>query len=192
MRAKSTDAIRGPRAGNAVVMSLILLAACVSLLAVGCTPDAGVPPTVDVATEEAAVAAVLNEESTLAIAGDLDGLLALYVQDEKNARLSVTTTVSAMISGWDAVRGHQENLLESSWMDWEDKQFSKENLFVKVHGDDAWTVCDNVWTWSVDGQRKQFQNIQLTILEKHEGRWLISFQAFIRDPEHMEIVDLPS
>ena len=116
----------------------------------------------------------------MAVAGDIDELLGLYVQDEKNARLTVTKTISAMITGWDAIRSHQENLLESDWMDWEDKQFSKENLFVKVHGDDAWAVCDNVWTWSVDGQRKQFQNIQLTFLEKHDGRWLISFQAFVR------------
>jgi hypothetical protein len=169
-----------------------LLVACVALLVGGCTPEAGTPPAADVAAEEAAVAALLNEESSLAVAGDLEGLLGLYVQDGKNARLSVTKTVSAMITGWDAVRGHQENLLESSWMDWDDKQFSKENLFVKVHGDDAWTVCDNVWTWREGEQRKQFQNIQLTICEKHEGRWLISFQAFIRDPEHTEIVDLPS
>jgi hypothetical protein len=160
------------------------------VLAAGCSPDAEAPPEIDVAAEEAAIAAVLNEESTLAVSGDLDGLLDLYVQDEKNTRLTVTKTGSAMITGWDAVRGHQENLLESSWMDWEDKQFSKENLWIKVHGDDAWAVCDNVWTWSVDGQRKQFQNIQLTILEKHEGRWLVSFQAFVRDPERMEIVDL--
>lgn len=162
------------------------------VLAAGCGPGAGTTVEADPAAEEAAVEALLNEESHLAVSGDLEGLLGLYVQDEKNARLSVTKSVSAMITGWDVVREHQENLLESSWMDWEDKQFSKENVFIKVHGDDAWAVCDNVWTWSVDGQRKRFQNIQLTFCEKHDGRWLISFQAFIRDPEHMEIVDLPS
>jgi hypothetical protein len=158
------------------------------MLLSGCSPQTDAPPTVDIADEEAAIEALLNEESRLAVAGDLDGLLGLYVQDEKNARLSVTKTVSAMITGWDAVREHQENLLESSWMDWEDKQFSKENLFIKVHGNDAWVVCDNVWTWREGEQHKRFQNIQLSICEKHEGRWLISFQAFIRDPEHMEIV----
>jgi hypothetical protein len=169
----------------------VLLAACAWLTTAGCGPDAGTATEVDVAEEEGAIARLLNEESRMAVAGDIQGLLGLYVQDEKNTRLSVTKTVSAMITGWDAVREHQENLLDSDWMDWEDKQFSKENLLVKVHGDDAWAVCDNVWTWSIGGQRKQFQNIQLTICEKHEGRWLIAFQAFVRDPEHMDVIDLP-
>jgi hypothetical protein len=41
-------------------------------------------------------------------------------------------------------------------------------------------------------QRKKFQNVQITIREKYGGRWKISFQAFIRDPEHMDIIDIPS
>lgn len=170
------------------ITAAVMTIAC----AVGAAGQAnGTAGETDQVSEEAAVLALLNEESALAIAGDIDGLLDLYVQDEKNTRLSVTKTVSAMITGWEAVREHQENLLESSWMDWEDKEFSKENVLVKVHGDDAWVVCDNVWTWREGDTRRQFQNIQITICEKHDGRWLIAFQAFVRDPEHMEIVDLP-
>jgi ketosteroid isomerase-like protein len=178
----------GPCVGRSSCLPLVI--ALVLIFSAFPIPAASAQP--DISDEEAAILALLNEESKLAVAGDLDGLLDLYVQDDKNTRLSVTKTVSAMITGWDAIRGHQENLLESSWMDWEDKRFSKENVLIKVHGDDAWSVCDNVWTWREGDIRKQFQNIQITILEKHGGEWKIAFQAFIRDPEHMEIVDLPS
>ncbi|MCK4415211.1 MAG: hypothetical protein KAY32_16890 [Candidatus Eisenbacteria sp.] len=42
--------------------------------------------------------ALLDEESCLGIAGNIEGLLSLYVQDEKNARLSVVKSVSVMIA----------------------------------------------------------------------------------------------
>lgn len=145
----------------------------------------------EMTADEQAVIILLDEESRLAIEGDIDSLLELYVQDEKNARLSVTNRVSAMITGWDAVRDHQENLLESDWMEWQDKQFRKENIWIKVNGDNAWAVCDNIWWWREGEQRKKFQNIQITICEKDGGRWRIAFQAFVRDPEHMDVIDVP-
>ena len=43
----------------------------------------------DSASEERAVRALLEDESRLAVAGNIDSLLLLYVQDDKNARLSV-------------------------------------------------------------------------------------------------------
>ncbi len=161
------------------------------ILAVTCLLSFGCARQPDTSADEAAVMALLERESRLAIDGDIDGLLSLYVQDDKNARLSVTKSVSVMITGWEAIRGHQENLLESDWMDWEDKTFSKENALVKVNGNTAWAVCDNVWRWSEGDQRKQFQNIQITICEKHGGCWKIAFQAFIRDPEHIDVIDIP-
>jgi hypothetical protein len=167
----------------AIAIYLLPIALCPASPAVAIQEDAS--------ADEAAIVSLLEEESRLAVAGDLDGLLALYVQDDRNARLSVTRTVSAMITGWEAVREHQENLLASAWMDWPDKEFSKENVWVKVHGDDAWAVCDNVWRWREGEQRKQFQNIQITICEKHGGRWKIAFQAFVRDPEHLDVIDVP-
>jgi ketosteroid isomerase-like protein len=165
----------------------IALFACLvaaGLLGFGCSAP------VDAMDDESGIVALLEAESRLAVAGDIDGLLSLYVQDDKNARLSVTKSVSAMITGWDAVREHQVSLLNSSWMNWEDKQFSKENLWIKVNGDNAWAVCDNVWTWREEDQKKRFQNIQITVCERQQGDWKIAFQAFVRDPEHMEIVDI--
>ncbi|MEJ2719627.1 MAG: nuclear transport factor 2 family protein [bacterium] len=168
--------------GPAVTLVLVILAA---LFGLGCGGQR------DSAPDERAVRALLDDEARLAVAGNIDSLLLLYVQDDKNARLSVTKSVSAMITGWDAIRRHQENLLKSEWMNWEEKRFKKENVWVKVNGDNAWAVCDNVWQWREGGQRKRFQNIQITICEKHEGRWRIAFQAFVRDPEHMDVVDIP-
>jgi hypothetical protein len=42
-----------------------------------------------------------------------------------------------------------------------------------------------------DERRREFQNIRITIGEKHGGRWKIAFQAFLRDPEQREGIVLP-
>jgi hypothetical protein len=141
--------------------------------------------------EESAVIALLKEESQLAIDGNLEGLLSLYVQDDKNARLTITKSVSSMITGWESIREHQEILLESDWAKWEDKTCEKENIWVKVNGNSAWVVCDNVWNWRQGGQKKRFQNIQITVCEKLDETWKIAFQAFLRDPEHMDVLNIP-
>lgn len=171
--------------GQAVIVAVWSILFFANSLSPGCAQPQ------DTSAEELAVVALLEEEARLAIDGDLEGLLSLYVQDEKNARLSVTKSVSAMITGWESIREHQDHLLQSDWADWQDKTFQKENLWVKVNGSNAWAVCDNVWTWRQEGQRKRFQNIQITVCEKHGGVWKIAFQAFVRDPEHPNVLDVP-
>ena len=110
----------------------LVCAAALVLTLVGCATEEAIE-TIAKEAEEAAIVELLYEESRFAIAGDLEELLALYVQDETNTRLSVTKTVSAMITGWDEVRAHQENLLSSSWADWEDKE--GKCCRIQGHGD---------------------------------------------------------
>lgn len=173
------------RFGSAGLVMILLSMIYSALMILGCAQQH------NQATDERAVMALLQGESRLAVAGEIDSLLSLYVQDDKNARLTVTKSASVMITGWDAIREHQTSLLESSWMDWQDKQFSKDNVWIKVNGDNAWAVCDNVWQWREGEQHKQFQNIQITICERQQGRWRIAFQAFVRDPEHLDVIDIP-
>jgi hypothetical protein len=177
--------VRAPRVAGRSVAALLACLVLAVLLVLGCSAPS------DTAPDENEIKALLEEESRLAVAGDIDGLLSIYVQDDKNARLSVTKSVSAMITGWDAVRQHQVDLLDSSWMDRDDKRFSKDNLWIKINGDNAWAICDNVWEWRQGEQKKRFQNIQITICERKQGDWKIAFQAFVRDPEHPDVVDVP-
>lgn len=175
---------RHNRFKGSAIITLCLVLLCGGLVDSGCTRQP------DNTAEESAIIALMEEESRLAIEGEIDSLLSLYVQDDKNARLSVTKSVSAMITGWESIREHQMNLLNSDWMKWEEKTFRKENVWVKVNGNNAWAVCDNVWQWREGGQKKQFQNIQISVCEKHAGRWKIAFQAFVRDPEHLDVIDV--
>lgn len=172
------------RRQNLTMTALLLMLVYAGLMPSGCARQQ------DIAVEESAVIALLEEESRLAVEGNIDSLLSLYVQDDKNARLTVTKSVSSMITGWNSIREHQVNLLKSNWMDWQEKRFRKENVWVKVNDNNAWAVCDNVWQWREGKQRKQFQNIQITICEKQGGRWKIAFQAFVRDPEHLDVIDI--
>lgn len=45
--------------------------------------------------------------------------------------------------------------------------------------------------WRRGDQKMQFRDIQSTICEKHEGAWRIAFQASMRDPEHLDVLDVP-
>ena len=55
----------------------------------------------------------------------------------------------------------------------------KENLIIKVNGNSAWAVMDNIWLWEEDGETKNQSNYQISFLEKIDGQWKFSFNAFV-------------
>ena len=66
------------------------------------------------------------------------------------------------IGGWDV-----DNLVNT-----------KENVIIKVAENSAWLTCDNIWTWTVEGEPIGYNNIQILFLEKIKGDWKISFSSF--------------
>ena len=59
----------------------------------------------------------------------------------------------------------------------------KENMVIKVTGNTAWLTCDNIWEWTIDGNKGGYSNIQVTFLEKIKGEWKISFAAYYSKPQ---------
>jgi len=47
----------------------------------------------------------------------------------------------------------------------------------------AWVICDNIWKWEAKGEPQTNQNIQISFLEKIDGEWKFSFNAFVAAPE---------
>ncbi len=56
-------------------------------------------------------------------------------------------------------------------------------MVIKVTGNTAWLTCDNIWEWTIDGNKGGYSNIQVTFLEKIKGEWKISFAAYYSKPQ---------
>ena len=147
-------------------------------LIAGCTPPM---EEIDVAKEEEAIIKVLYEEGATFAAFDMESLSDLHVQDESDTRLAGTT----VYSGWNEI----ETLLKSH-IEWikkdtisENFRNEKENIILKVTGNNAWVICDNIWKSEAKGEPQTMQNIQISFLEKIDGEWKFSFNAFVAGPE---------
>ena len=132
---------------------------------------------IDIEKEKEAIIKILNEEGKTFAGSDMESLSALHVQDESDTRLAGTK----VYSGWNEI----ETLLKS-YIEWNKKDTisenfrnEKENIRLKVTGNTAWVICDNIWKWEAEGEPKGFQNIQINFLEKIDGAWKFSFTAFI-------------
>ena len=136
---------------------------------------------IDIEKEKEAIIKVLYEEGEALVASDMDSFFAHFVQDESDTRLAGTK----IYSGWKEI----EPLL-TSYLEWYEKDTitentrnEKENIRLKVTGNNAWVICDNIWKWEANGEPKGFQNIQISFLEKIDGDWKFSFNAFVEGPE---------
>ena len=132
--------------------------------------------TVNVEKEKEAIMALLQEETDATIAMDLDRIFALHVQDDMETRLELGVYGFNTFQGWDEIK----MLFEDAIGGWEVENpvNSKENVIIKVTPNSAWLTCDNLWTWSVDGETLGYSNIQVLFLEKIKGDWKISFASY--------------
>jgi len=159
-------------------MKKILSSFFAVLFITGCSPPV---EEIDVAKEEEAIKKVLYEEGATFIALDMESLSALHVQDESDTRLSG----SKVYSGWDEIEILFQSYFKRNKADstFENARNEKENIILKVTGNNAWVICDNIWKWEAKGEPQTMQNIQISFLEKIDGDWKFSFNAFVAGPE---------
>lgn len=160
-----------------ILLTLITL----SILAISCQEK------IDVEIEKEAIMKVNQEEGDAFAAGDLERMYAIYVQDESCLRLTGFSDNKAdLISGWDQVKAYYDNMIERNKnIDWKGKNI-KENVIVNVAGNSAWLVCDNIWDGDFNGKPWWSKNFQIAFFEKIDGKWKISFNAFISIPKPVE------
>ncbi len=58
----------------------------------------------------------------------------------------------------------------------------KGNLIIKVTGNSAWILCDNIWEYEYNNVAEKQTNMQIAFFEKVNGEWKFSFDAFIQKP----------
>ena len=63
---------------------------------------------------------------------------------------------------------------------------SKENPIIKITGNNAWLICDNIWHGTYEGEEIYIDGLQITFLEKVNGEWKISFAGWLNKPQPEE------
>jgi len=136
-------------------------------------------------SEEKAIVKVHKAEGEAFAAFDKDRLFNLHVQDKTAARLA---GINNLIQGWDEIKLLLEGYMERNKANpIKNPKNLKENILIKVTGNSAWLVCDNIWKWEeFEGEELEslgFENKQIAFFEKIDGKWKFSFNAFIAKPE---------
>lgn len=145
---------------------------------------------VDVEAEKEAILAVIQAESESARDGDYEKLISLYIQDDLQTRLNLGSESYSIQTGWDELGPLFERYKDPE-VDRSGLRVSKENPVIKVTGNTAWIICDNIWEGEVDGEAVSWGGLQVTFLEKVEGEWKFSFAAWLRKPEPPEEAEEP-
>lgn len=138
---------------------------------------------VDVEKEKEAITNLLTAEATFVAELDIDSIIAQHVQDEVDSRLQLRKESYTIYDGWEEVKA-----LFDSWRDMDMSNManirnSKDNMIIKVGNNWAWLICDNIWEYDLEGETVKDVNIQINFLEKIDGEWKFSFQAYITKPE---------
>lgn len=151
--------------------NLILISAIFFLLCSSCQEK------IDVEKEKAAIIEVINAEGSTFAANDLEGVFALHLQDELSTRYSG----NKVYKGWDEIKALFESYVERNTRDttWTNPRNIKENIVCKVTGNTAWLICDNIWKFEFNNEPQEMSNVQIAFLEKMDGVWKISFNAFV-------------
>ncbi len=138
---------------------------------------------VDVEQEKEAIMTLLTAEAKAAAELNIDTIIAMHVQDEVDSRLQMGRESYTIYNGWKEVEATFEGWRDSDMSSMTNIRNSKENLILKVGNNWAWLICDNIWEYDTEGEPVKNVNIQINFLEKIDGEWKFSFQAYIAKPQ---------
>jgi hypothetical protein len=151
----------------------------IALLSLGLLLNAACQENSNLDEEKKAIMKVLLEEGKLFSEFDMEGLAALHITDESATRYDGVE----VYSGWEDIasllKSYMVNIAESEGTDEWEATNDKENAVIKVTGNTAWVICDNIWHWEYEGKPQSDTNKQIAFFEKIDGKWMISFNAFV-------------
>ena len=141
-------------------------------------------PSVNVEKEKEAIMTLLKAEGDAALARDMELVSDIYVHDELTTRLEMGQYGYNRYEGWEEVERLIGDFLEGEGSLGGDNPVNrKENVLIKVMGNTAWLTCDNIWEWTIEGEKGGYNNIQVLFFEKIKGDWKISFTAYYTKPQ---------
>jgi tetratricopeptide (TPR) repeat protein len=140
---------------------------------------------IDINKEKETILKVIQEEGDAYAANDPARIFAIHVQDLTTIRLQVSANSYHIWNGWDSIKSlYNTNTERNKKMtDVKNIRNIKENVNIKVVGNAAWVMCDNIWKYDYQGKAQESNNIQIAFFEKVNNEWKFSFNAFISKPE---------
>ena len=162
-------------------LKLSLLIILSALFVCGCqqVPDA---EPVDLEAEKEAILKVIQVESEFARDGKFEEFVELYVQDEYNTRVIMRPDTMWLITGWENLYEEMSYIKDREPVENNPVSVLKENPVIKVTGNSAWIVCDNIWKGTYEGREIYSESVQVTFLEKIDGKWKVSFSSWTYKP----------
>jgi hypothetical protein len=160
----------------------VLIITLICLATISCTQKT------DVAAEKDAVLKALQEEGDAFAANDMNRLAAIHIQDSTDTRIGSGCTYFNTWQGWNEIKKLYEDYIKRNSGDttWQNPQNIKENVIMKVTGNSAWVLCDNIWEYTFNGESFRQANKQLAIFEKVNGEWKFAFDSFMEKPAENE------
>ena len=129
----------------------------------------------DTSHEKEAIKKVIAELTNAFRARDLNKLAATFVEDETATKLRVSKTGYSVINGWEDISA----LYKQSFTNNPEAvtgNLEKMNYKIKVYGESAWAMHDEIQNGADAGVNKQ---VIVHFLEKHDGKWKIVFMSQI-------------
>jgi ketosteroid isomerase-like protein len=158
-------------------------ALCLVVLALfgafACQPAADVPQEpVDLAAEEEAIKAVIQQQIEAWSNRNLDGEAAVWAHEPYIFRGYPTDNVV----GWESLRGlYQEAFEEGSWPP---RSAEMSNYHIHIAGENAWAVYRQVTeSTNEQGETQSAASWELRILEKKADQWKLVLQMTGPEPD---------
>jgi hypothetical protein len=158
------------------------------LLVVAMVIGTSCQPEVNAEKEKEAILAVIKEEAEALKVMDKERVYATHIRDSDETRLELGVYGYNIYQGWDKIESLMDDYLEGYRHG--NEVNTKENVILKVTGNNAWLTCDNVWKLSASGE-VVYSNIQIVFLEKVNGEWKISFSAYYNRPTSVQGIAEP-
>jgi len=162
-------------------MKKIILVFIISCIALSACQESTAP--VDIDAEKDAIMKVIQNESEFARDGKFEEFKDLYIHDDLNTRIILRSDSLSLIRGWDNISKHMSYLEEREMIEDNSISVTKENPIIKITGNTAWLVCDNIWQGVYEGEEIYSESLQITFLEKIEGEWKVSLAAWAYKPD---------
>ncbi len=134
-----------------------------------CTPP---QEEIDVAKEQEAIIAVIEEETDAFLNRDFDRLAATNVQDETNIRLAASESDYSYFVGWEQLSSAYKEFFRDN-PESDSGKYVKTNHHIKVYEESAWDIFDEI-RYDAEGE-VSWKSIGVRFLEKVEGEWKIIY-----------------
>ena len=143
------------------------------IIITGCTP---LKDEIDVAKEEEAIIAVIEEETDAFRNRDFDRLAATLVQDKTNTRLAANKSGYSYYAGWGQISSRYKEYFQDNPEPMPGKHV-KTNYQIKVYEESAWSLFDEL-VYGAEGEVTG-KNVIVRFLEKVEGEWKIVYLSYV-------------